>query len=256
MFNLSFINQIEDAFLSAEVNRKISPNDAMQNQWYDDVGRSAVEVIKGAISTSYISSVNRVLDLPCGHGRVLRYLRAMFPSIPIDACDLDKDGVDFCVSTFGATAIYSSEDLTQVDFPNTYDLIWVGSLFSHTSKDTTKKWMVHLSKFLSERGIIIATLIGRKGISIHKRVPYIAEKRWNKILADYNDFGYGYCDYEKEENHEYISGSYGISLAKPSVVVEIIEKIPNVRLYSFTECAWADHQDVVVFGKPSFNVHL
>jgi len=86
MFNLALVNQIESTYLSSEINRKISPNDAMQNQWYYDVGRSAVEVIKGAILTSYLSNIGRVLDLPCGHGRVLRHLRAMFPDTPIDFC--------------------------------------------------------------------------------------------------------------------------------------------------------------------------
>ena len=256
MFNLVLVNQIESNYLSSEINRKISPNDAMQNQWYDDVGHSAVEVIKAAILTSYLSNIGRVLDLPCGHGRVLRHLRAMFPDTPIDACDLDKDGVDFCASTFGSNPIYSSEDLTQVDFKNLYDLIWVGSLFSHTSMDISAKWMKHLSQFLSQRGIIVATMIGRPGLDIHNKLPYIANEKWNQIIIEYNKCGYGYCDYSTEENHEYISGSYGISLAKPSVIVNIIESIPDVRLYSFTERAWADHQDVVVFGKPAFNAEL
>jgi len=124
VFNLALVNQIDSAYQSSTVNREISPNDAMQNEWYHDVGLSSVEVIKGAILTSWLSKVDRVLDLPCGHGRVLRHLRAMFPDIPIDACDLDKDGVDFCASTFGATPVYStSEELTEVNLPNTYDLI-------------------------------------------------------------------------------------------------------------------------------------
>ena len=253
MFNLALVNQIEADYVSREINRNISPNDAMQNQWYFDVGRSAFEVMKGAILSSFLPSVGRVLDLPCGHGRVLRHLRTMFPDIPIDACDLDKDAVDFCVSNFGANPIYSKEDLTQVDFKNNYDLIWIGSLFSHTSKEITQKWMEHLSGFLSKYGIIVATLIGRRGIDIHKKYPYIAEESWNKILVDYNKFGYGYHDYATDENHDYISGSYGISLARPSVIVEIIESIPSVRLYSFSERGWVDHQDVVVFGKPSFS---
>ncbi len=91
--------------------------------------------------------------------------------------------------------------------------------------------MTHLSGFLSKNGIVVATLIGRRGIGVHKIAPFIAEESRNKILADYNNFGYGYSDYE---NHNYISGSYSISLARASVIIEIIESIPNVRLYSLS----------------------
>ncbi len=94
--------------------------------------------------------------------------------------------------------------------------------------------MTHLSGFLSKNGIVVATLIGRRGIGVHKIAPFIAEESRNKILADYNNFGYGYSDYAPEENHNYISGSYSISLARASVIIEIIESIPNVRLYSLS----------------------
>ncbi|MGG5887557.1 methyltransferase [Falsiroseomonas sp. HC035] len=37
----------------------------------------------------------KILDLPCGFGRVTRVLRVRFPHASITACDLDREGVEF-----------------------------------------------------------------------------------------------------------------------------------------------------------------
>ena len=67
----------------------------------------------------------------CGHGRVMRVLRAAFPAATLIACDIDRDGVDFCAQTFGAVPVYSDVDPANVRIEQQVDLIWVGSLFTH-----------------------------------------------------------------------------------------------------------------------------
>ena len=47
-----------------------------------------------------------MLDFACGHGRVMRTLKAAFPDALLTACDIDRDGVDFCARTFGAAPVY------------------------------------------------------------------------------------------------------------------------------------------------------
>jgi hypothetical protein len=178
----------------------------------------------------------------------------MFPHATIDACDLDSDGVAFCASKLGANPIVpSTEELSDVMFPAKYDIIWVGSLFTHTSEATTRRWMKHLASFLSEQGIVVATIHGRWYPSVHDAVPCISAEKWETILKDYEEFGYGYADYDPAENHDYIEGNYGISLCRPSKIMEIVESIPEIRVFKYTERAWADNQDVVVFGRPAYD---
>lgn len=253
MNNFDYINGLLRNYNSAIVDKRISPNDSMNNQWYFEVGRSAVEIIAAALMVSQLQRVNKVLDLPCGHGRVLRHLIHLFRDAEFHACDLDEDGVNFCSSTFGARPIYSKEELTNIDFGTKYDLIWVGSLFTHTAEIVTKRWTAHLARFLSPQGIIVATLHGRWSQHVHKVNPYIGEDSWKEILKDYSSTGYGYRDYLKEESHSFISGSYGISLAKPHVIIRDLEEIPGIRIYLYLERGWADHQDVVVFGHPGYD---
>jgi hypothetical protein len=50
----------------------------------------------------------------------------------------------------------------------------------------------------------------------------------------------------------YIRGSFGISVARPSKIMEIAEAIPDVRIFFYQELGWADHQDVIAFGRPGW----
>ena len=47
----------------------------------------------------------RILDMPCGHGRVTRVLRARFPDAAITVCDIDRDGAGFASDRFGARGV-------------------------------------------------------------------------------------------------------------------------------------------------------
>ena len=81
------------------VNDTLAPGDEMiiDERQYFNVGRSALECIDICLRAAQMGvfDVKRILDLPCGHGRVLRYLRAAFPEAEITACDILRDGVDF-----------------------------------------------------------------------------------------------------------------------------------------------------------------
>jgi hypothetical protein len=44
-----------------------------------------------------------------------------------------------------------------------------------------------------------------------------------------------------------------VSLARPHVIVRMVEQIPGVRILLYAERAWADHQDVIAFGRPAFD---
>src|SRR5262245_38284150 len=98
---------------------------------YLSVTYSAIAQIGHAMTACGITSFERVLDLPCGHGRAMRGLRAAFPEAELTACDVNREGVDFCAERFGAVPVYSDPDPERIPLEGTYDLIWVGSLLTH-----------------------------------------------------------------------------------------------------------------------------
>src|SRR5437667_3593839 len=132
---------------------------------YFSVGRSALRCINVSMVAAGIEavSIRTILDLPCGHGRVLRHLRETFPHADITACDLRRDAVDYCAKTFGARPLYSDEDVENIAFaPNSFDLIWVGSLLTHLRAD---HWLDFLSLFqcaLRVGGLLIFSAHGRE----------------------------------------------------------------------------------------------
>ncbi|HEX8422866.1 MAG TPA: class I SAM-dependent methyltransferase, partial [Pyrinomonadaceae bacterium] len=76
--------------LLGAVESRISARDTMytgDGAHYFKVGLSAMRVVEAALRAAKLSSVERVLDLPCGHGRVLRFLVRRFPSAAFTACD-------------------------------------------------------------------------------------------------------------------------------------------------------------------------
>ena len=252
--HIDFIHACSHKYRKATINIEMSPNDTMKNEWYFQVGWSAADCVLRGLCAARATHVNRVLDLPCGHGRVLRHLKALFPDAEIDACDLDADGVAFCQNTLGAKGIISDPDLAKAPLAGNYDLIWVGSLFTHTNRDVTQRWMAHLASLLSASGIVVATMHGRWCEHAYATVPYIAKDKWGNIIKDYRARGYGYASYSREESHDYIDSDYGVSLSLPSVTIRDIEAIRSVRIYAYMERGWADHQDVLVFGRPSFDI--
>lgn len=251
MFNQNYMQKYFYNYTNVPVIEVISSKETMVNEWYLDVGRNAVEVVLAALSASMLGDVFSVLDMPCGHGRVLRHLVNLFPDAQFTACDLDEDGVRFCAEAFGAEGLVSKPELCDVDFGRTFDVIWVGSLFTHTPEDQTQRWLAHLAKFLSPTGILVATFHGRRAIQMYDRSPFISQKSWSKILSQFEATGYGYADYTENEAHSYMDTPYGISLSSPAKIMQMAQAIPGVRIFQYAERAWADNQDVLVIGRPA-----
>ena len=117
-----------------KVSKVVAENDHMWNTgpaWYFSVGKDGLKACINALSQSHIKSVRRILDIPCGHGRVARHLRAGFPNAEIFFCEIDKSGADFCAKEFGGTAIYSQPEMTDVDMPGSMDGLKLAAAIRH-----------------------------------------------------------------------------------------------------------------------------
>src|SRR5690606_3181420 len=98
---------------------------------YYNVGESGVKVIHSILSMAPKEGIWRIMDFGCGHGRVARHIRSLFPNAEMYFVDIERDGIAFCAERFGGVAVQSSDDLAKLDLPKGMDLIWVGSVFTH-----------------------------------------------------------------------------------------------------------------------------
>jgi methylase of polypeptide subunit release factors len=89
--------------------RQFDAASAVTARQYLAVGLSAVRCVDNTLKISRTKAVRTILDLPCGHGRVLRFLKVAFPEARVVACDIDATAVSFCKRTFSVEAILSTK---------------------------------------------------------------------------------------------------------------------------------------------------
>jgi SAM-dependent methyltransferase len=227
-----------------QVNETIHPSELMyagHTRHYFLVGESALNCIEAALMAARKDpgEVKRVLDLPCGHGRVLRYLGAAFPAAQLTACDLLRDGVDFCAATFGAVPVYSCDDPENIPLRPGFDLIWVGSLFTHFAPPLWVRFLKVLESVLSPGGVLVFTTHGREALQSLENGDwrYRLGPPRDELLRQYYQGEFGYVRYAGSDSY------YGMSLSTTGWVLDQIETHTALRVVSFSERAWDEHQD-------------
>ena len=222
---------------------------------YLGVGRSALHCIGAAMMLAKAHEPRRVLDFPCGHGRVMRALRAAFPSAEITGCDLDQDGVEYCSEAFGAVGVISHQDPREIQLPGVYDLVWCGSLFTHLPRRKWEQFLALFERALAPGGVLVFTTHGRTtetwlrrkrtdaGLTIEAMYGLTADLS-NDLLASFEREGLGYVDYPGQVD-------YGISLSSAPFVTGLVQRATSLRLVACLEHGWDEHQDVVACVQPA-----
>lgn len=226
-----------------QVSERMAGGDTMfagRERHYRHVGQSAWRCIASAMLAGGLEEPRTVLDMPCGHGRVLRVLRRAMPHAEFTACDLDRDGVDFCHAEFGATPVYSEVDLNRVVFATPFDLIWCGSLLTHLDAAGWLATFRLVIRSLRPGGIAVVTFHGRWAeYLLRTGNPYSLSRDQTEALLDsHAKTGFGYVDYQGQSG-------YGISLSSPAWVLAAIAPWPELRVVALAERQWDDHQDVI-----------
>ena len=242
--------------LLKQVETRISPGDGMyagNGAHYFKVGLSAIACIEAAIDASGLASVRSILDLPCGHGRVLRFLVRRFPEAKFIASDLDRKGVDFCVRTFGVEGVYSQWHLSEFLVDHQFDLIWCGSLITHLNETGIQDLLAFFTRHLGSGGLLIFTTHGERVIQrmLNRTFDYgIANERLPALIDSCRKEGFGFTDYPRGSDYGVSASGYGVSLTTPEWIGAEAEKLGLDEVY-FCEHGWDDHQDVYGFVRQS-----
>jgi hypothetical protein len=173
----------------------------------------------------------------------------------ITACDLNKEGVDFCKREFGTNSLYSRQNLCELVFPNKYDLIWVGSLLTHLDVETAIAFLHVLMDPLLPSGLIVFTTHGEgclytpgiaffySGMPIANSREELAELE-DKLMLQFSLDRFCYAPYAR-------GGSYGNTIHHRSFIEELMGKqfSRQLRLVRFREQGWDGLQDVWTYQK-------
>ncbi|MEP7308758.1 MAG: class I SAM-dependent methyltransferase [Acidobacteriota bacterium] len=208
-------------------------------------GVSAVRGIDASLAAAGKTiSKGAILDFPCGYGRVLRFLRVMFPDATIVGSELPGAGLDFCRSAFSIQTIPSSVDLKTLTFPRKFDLMFCGSLFTHIDERMAVDLLGFFHRHLAEGGVCIFTTHGPHVIDVmnNKVLEFnLSSEGKERLVRDYQEKGYGFADYVGQSG-------YGISLVSQSHVAELAHRVGTWERVFLLDSGWHGLQDIHAFA--------
>ena len=243
----------EERSLVGSVQHAASPNDSVSSGgWphYLRVGLDAVRCIEAGLAASGTAQPSTVLDMPCGWGRVMRFLAARLPDAALTACDIVDDAVAFCARRFDARPVRSTPSFSDLDLGERFDLIWCGSLVTHIDADGIDALLRLFARSLAPGGIAVVTAHGeeaarraRQGDDLYELAPGAAEA----LLARYEHDGFGFAELAGSLD---VAGHpptpYGISLSARAWMRAAAERA-RLREVHFAAHDWDGHQDVYGF---------
>ena len=229
------------------VNTTIHPNDHMFNtaaqgmKDYMFVGQSGVRVLLTAAQMCRLTAFGSILDFGCGHGRVGRHLRACWPESKLTFSDLNESCWKFCAETFQGDGFSSSEDFSTLEIPGSYDIIWLGSVLTHTDWPKSSKLMEKLCAALNPNGAIVATFHGRKVYREMKAKPLWAGlgDGGSGLIEHFEADGFGYGEYPFMKN-------WGVNLIDWKNM-QALTPSENFYLAGVIDTAWANLHDIGIW---------
>jgi SAM-dependent methyltransferase len=240
----------DEVDLLGRVSTRVHPRDAMyvpgQADHYLSVGLSARRVIDTALKSHSQPSIRSVLDFPCGYGRVLRFLRLMFPDARCTGVEIDPGALAFCRRAFGIETVLSRMDFGMLPLPRDhFDLIWCGSLLTHLDEPSACALLQTFHRCLGEDGLCVFTTHGRHSADWIRSgdVTYglpAADQR--AVLQQYDEGRYAYADLDGQPG-------YGISVVTQQHMRQVVSESGPWREVLFLERAWDNHQDVYALAR-------
>lgn len=193
-----------------------------------DIAESIERIITWKFGTS--GKVSHFLDFACGYGRSTRFLVQLLAPSNIWVSDIYQNAVEFQKQQFGVNGIVSTTNPEQFICEQSFDVIFVGSLFSHLPEKTFERWLKKLLGLLSPNGILV--------FSVHDEHLLDAATQMPASGIHFRPFSESiYLD--KQE--------YGSTFVTEAFVAQMIEEASGTHLqYRRIKHGFGDHQDLYI----------
>lgn len=208
---------------------------------YAQAGLSALACVHQALVATGQPRPARLLDFGCGYGRVLRFLSAAFPDTELFCTDMDGEGLGFCTHHFKTFGFRTDLESGPTWVKARFDLIWVGSVFTHLDIPNSQRLLRHLADFLAPGGLVVFTTHGESAVDRMKRhrpIYRLEPALLDQIVRDCEATGHGYADYPNWPG-------YGVSATTTAWVDQMIQATGLTRRLHLP-AGWAAHQEVFV----------
>lgn len=206
------------------------PEFALQQYLAD--GLEAVQVIENVVGTAgkSMAELRSFLDFACGHGKSTRFLVKRTDPSRVWVSDIYADAVAFQRARFGVAGFNSAHDPGQVAFGRRFEVIYVGSLFSHLPEDAFRAWLATLYERLEDDGLLI---LSTQGASVQP--------------LDDHSAATGFRFVEISESRSLDRRRYGSTTVTEAWVRRLAQALGIVQVAYLPRELWA--QDLFVFAK-------
>ena len=239
----------------------LTGNTSVEIEGYNRIGLGAYNLVAEAIflTNRTIDEIEALLDYGCGYGRVTRVFAQKLIPQKVSVFDVDPGAVSFCASEFGVKPIYFNDnwDYKSVSF-KTYDVIWLGSVFTHLSEKFTRQTYGLLFKILKPKGILVFTTHGEKTLE-RLQEGYYGERFQSlapEILDEFINRGFSFTPYEREEV-DFLpfdfqrADDFGMTWMSDTYVDNLIQDVSNgsLKKLKYKSLGWDSHQDTYYYQR-------
>ncbi len=184
-----------------ELNRAVDERDDMLDfavQLFDyDRDRALTSYFQNALEqfqlvrhiAAWRGQIGKMLDFASGYGRLTRLLVHEHLADEVTVSDILEGGMEFQAEQFGVRTILSTTAPKLFAAPETYDLIFVASLFTHLPEATFMAWLRRLAELLTPAGLLVFTVHDELLSPQTFEGGIRFESRSESRVLDVNDYG-------------------------------------------------------------------
>lgn len=234
--------------------KQIHPSDDMYNGSIEHYFNCGKEFAKYAelVKKEFIHNPNRILELPCGYGRVTRHLVNIFNHSNITSADIMPMAVDFTSKTFSVNGFKVSEPANEFNgiSNNSFDIAMMGSLITHFSEANTKTILNNFLSKITDNGVAIITTHGERAYErmINNDWFEITATDFELLKGSYESGEFGFANYSSDHSFEKktvaeVGDVYGVSLIPHAWMLRTTQSM-GYEVVAHYPAGWDNHQDV------------
>jgi len=156
------IDGTRDHLPPAELRYRVSASPSAEE--FMSVGKTCANDIQSALRQvgQELSSFTRILDFGCGCGRTLIHMKNLAPAAQFDGTDIDESAIDWCRQHLNFAKFSLSNERPPIDYEvDTFDFIYVISVFTHLNEAYQFSWLEELRRIAKPGAVLLVTVNGQ-----------------------------------------------------------------------------------------------
>jgi SAM-dependent methyltransferase len=209
---------------------------------YRNGATAFVDILQRSVTEAGRSwdSLEAVMEVGCGYGRIVRELVKRLPPSRIFVSDVIDGGARFTAAEFGVQKVPPIE---RADLKSKFDLIYLLSVYTHLRRDMVVTNLRGVAAALKPGGVAAITIHGQGSAETAERYEQYWLDKTHLLQALARD-GYYY------ERYPYYYDEYGLTWFTRDAFENLVsETVPELSLVAYHAMDVDAHQDIFVYRK-------